>query len=290
MLQKHAETILATCALNDYLPWAGIIVGGLLALWGIFTVLSLVALWRTGDVTVIKANGKRRFLFRPLKVTKTGETYSLISAPEETAQLKAEVARLQEALTTIRQEALDAIQEAHATALQTAESTIQQGHDMMDQALAMMDDSNARIDESARQMQVMAEACPLCKLRYEIMTGQAVLQPGPEASAPPHGIGAYTGREIMESLGPAIELKDARTANEIMGEMRQWTLGYLVALEITRNIHVLDGADQESLDRMLLEGCEEHPDLKLGQVVTAWMTRQAVERAKRAEPPPPSEG
>jgi hypothetical protein len=170
VLQKQAETLLATCALNDYLPWGGIIVGSLLALWGILTVLAFVALWRTGDVTVIKANGKRRFLFRPLKVTKTGENYRLISAPEEIAQLKAEVAQLQEALTTIQQEALDAIQEAHATALQTAESTIQQGQAMMDQALAMIDDSNARIAESTRQMQAMAEECPFCKLRYARLT------------------------------------------------------------------------------------------------------------------------
>jgi hypothetical protein len=171
MLQKEAETMLTTCALPEYLPWAGLLVGGLLALWGIFTVLAFVALWRTGDVTVIKANGKRGFLFRPLKVTKTGEVYSLVSAPEEIAQLKAEVERLQESLITTRQEALDAMQEAHATALQTAESTIQQGHEMMDQALALMDDANARIAESTRQMQAMAEECPFCKLRYARLTG-----------------------------------------------------------------------------------------------------------------------
>jgi hypothetical protein len=238
---------------------------------------------------MIKANGKRRFLFRPLKVTKTGENYSLVSAPEEISQLKAEVARLQETLTATRQEALDDIREAHATALQTAEATIQQGHAMMDQALAMMEDSTTRIDESTGQMQVMAEACPLCKLRYEILTGEVVLKPGPEASAPPHGIGAYTGRAIMESLGPAIEQKDARTANEIMGEMRQWTLGYLFALELTRDIHVMDGVDQENLDRMLFEGCVDHSDLKLGQVVTAWMTRRAVGRAKHIEALAPEE-
>jgi hypothetical protein len=186
MPQKYAETMLATCALNDYLPWAGIIVGGLLGVWGILTILAFVALWRTGDVTVIKANGKRRILLRPLKVTKTGETYSSVSAPEEIAQLKAEVAQLQETLTFMQQQTLDDIREAHATALQTAESTIQQGHIMMDEALAMMDDANARIDESTRQMQAMADECPLCKLRYANLTGKLVLESGPEDSAPPH--------------------------------------------------------------------------------------------------------
>jgi hypothetical protein len=285
MLQKQVETLLATCALNDYLLWGGIIVGGLLALWGIFAILSFVALWRTGDVTMIKANGKRRFLFRPLKVTKTGENYRLISAPEEIAQLKAEVAQLQETIAIMQQKTLDDIQEAHATALQTAESAIQQGDAMMDQAFAMMQDSTARINESTRRMQVMAEACPLCKLRYEILTGEAVLEPGPEASAPPHGIGAYTGQEIWKILGPAIEQQDAHTANEIVGEMRQWTLGCLFALQLTRGIQVIGGMDQESLDRMLIEGCVDHPDLKLGQVVTAWMTARAVGQAKHREEP-----
>jgi hypothetical protein len=172
MLQKEPETMLTTCALTEYLPWAGLFVGGLLALWGIFTVLAFVALWRTGDVTVIKANGKRRFLFRRLKVLKTGETYHAVSAPQEIAQLKAEVAQVQEALTFIQQQTLDDIREAHATALQTAESSIQQGQAMMDQALAIIDDSNARIAESTRQMQAMAEECPFCKLRYAHLTGR----------------------------------------------------------------------------------------------------------------------
>jgi hypothetical protein len=42
MLKKYVETISATCVLNDYLPWAGIVVGGLLGLWGILTVLEPV--------------------------------------------------------------------------------------------------------------------------------------------------------------------------------------------------------------------------------------------------------
>jgi hypothetical protein len=50
--------------------------------------------------------------------------------------------------------------------------------------------------------------------------------------------------------------------------MRQWTLGYAAAIQVMRNIVVLDGMDQKSLDMVLLEGCMAHPDLKLGQMVT----------------------
>ena len=100
---------------------------------------------------------------------------------------------------------------------------------------------------------------------------------------PPHGIGASTCKEILAQLVPAIEQKDARTVNEIAIAMRQWTAGYVFAMELTRGIVVLDGMDQESIDTMLLNGCLAHPDLKLGQVVTNWMVERAQTLAKQKE-------
>jgi hypothetical protein len=98
---------------------------------------------------------------------------------------------------------------------------------------------------------------------------------------PPHGIGAYACKEILALLVPAIEQNDARTVNEIAIAMRQWTVGYAVAIQITRDIVVLDGMNQKTIDKMLFEGCAAHPELKLGRVVTNWMTERAQALAKQ---------
>src|SRR5437870_1573854 len=86
--------------------------------------------------------------------------------------------------------------------------------------------------------------------------------PLPEKEGPPHGIGAYTCKEILDQLVPAIERKDARTVNEIANAIRQWTVDYVFGIQLTRGIVVLEGMDQKSIDMMLLDGCLAHPDLK----------------------------
>jgi len=109
--------------------------------------------------------------------------------------------------------------------------------------------------------------------------------PLPEKGGPPHGIGAYACKEILDQLLPAIEQKDKRTVNEITIAMTQWTVGYVFGIQLTRwrDIDVLEGMDEKSMGRMLLEGCLARPDLKFGQVVTNWMTERAQALAKQKE-------
>ena len=64
--------------------------------------------------------------------------------------------------------------------------------------------------------------------------------PLPEKEGPPHGIAAYTCKEILDQLVPAIERKDARTVNEIANAIRQWTVDYVFGIQLTRGIVVLE--------------------------------------------------
>jgi len=111
----------------------------------------------------------------------------------------------------------------------------------------------------------------------------AAATPPVEAGRPPHGIGAYTCKEILDQLVPAIEQKDKRTVNEISIAMTQWTVGYGFGIQLTRgrDIDVLEGMDEKSMGMMLLDSCLAHPDLKLGQVVTNWMVERAQALAKQ---------